>query len=85
MSVYYHDSSALIKHYHAEVGTPVVDNILAEPGAIHFISRLSGVEVPSAFAKKVRTLEIGVADFQKPTVSRGTFVGSAFPDGRTPD
>ena len=65
MSVYYHDSSALIKHYHTEIGTATVDSILGEANAIHFISRLSGVEVPSAFAKKVRTLEITAANFQQ--------------------
>lgn len=64
MAAYYHDSSSLIKHYHVEIGTPVVDKILAEPNAIHFLSQLSGVEVPSAFAKKVRTQEITTADFQ---------------------
>ncbi len=65
MSVYYHDSSALIKHYHTEIGTAMVDSILGEVNATHFISRLSGVEVSSAFAKKVRTLEITAANFQQ--------------------
>jgi predicted nucleic acid-binding protein len=65
MASYYHDSSALIKHYHAELGTSVVDQLLAEPNALHFLSRLSSVEVPAAFAKKVRTREILSADFQR--------------------
>ena len=65
MATYYHDSSALIKHYHTELGTPVVGKILSEPNALHYLSRLSGVEVPSAFAKKVRTQEITIADFQR--------------------
>ncbi len=30
MSVYYHDSSALIKHYHTEIGTAMVDTILGD-------------------------------------------------------
>ena len=29
MAVYYHDTSALFKHYHTEIGTLVVDQILA--------------------------------------------------------
>ncbi len=65
MVVYYHDSSAFIKHYHVEIGTPAVDAILAEPDAVHFLSRLASVEVPSAFVKKVRIQEITVADFQR--------------------
>ena len=36
MAAYYHDSSALIKHYHIGIGTQVVDSILAEPNSILF-------------------------------------------------
>ncbi len=42
MTAYYLDTSALIKHYHVEIGTSVVDKILSEPKAIHFLSRLAG-------------------------------------------
>ena len=48
------DSSALVKHYHAEAGTDEVDRLLAEPNARHFIARLTIVEVQSAFVRKVR-------------------------------
>jgi predicted nucleic acid-binding protein len=58
------DSSALGKHYHQEVGTPKVDQLLASPGVRHFISRLTVVEIQSVFAKKVRTGVLALADFQ---------------------
>jgi hypothetical protein len=41
MAYYFLDSSALGQHYHAEIGTDRVDALLQEPGAQHFISRLT--------------------------------------------
>src|SRR5260370_42169957 len=58
------DRRALGKHYHAEVGTAKVDQLLADPGSRHFISRLTLVEIQSVFAKKVRTGVLALADFQ---------------------
>jgi hypothetical protein len=58
------DTSALGKHYHQELGTPKVDQLLADPGSRHFISRLTVVEMQSVFAKKVRTGVLSLADFQ---------------------
>jgi predicted nucleic acid-binding protein len=58
------DTSALGKHYHAEIGTPKVEALLAETGSRHFISRLGAVEILSVFAGKVRTGTIAVADFE---------------------
>ena len=55
MAGYFFDSSALAKHYHAEVGTAEVDRILQLPEARHFIARLALVEIRSVFAGKVRT------------------------------
>lgn len=65
MAHYFLDSSALVKHYHAEAGTAEVDQLLAEPNARHFIARLTAVEVQSAFVRKVREgkltlIELGV-------------------------
>ena len=65
MPHYFLDSSALVKHYHAEAGTDEVDRLLAEPNARHFIAWLTIVEVQSAFVRKVREgkltlLELGV-------------------------
>lgn len=65
MAINFFDTSALGKHYHAEVGTPKVDALLATPGDIHVISRLAAVELHSVFAKKVRTGQLTPADFQK--------------------
>ena len=49
------DTSALVKHYHAEAGTAVVDRIIGTPGAELFLARLTLVETISVFAIKVRT------------------------------
>lgn len=65
MAVYYHDTSALFKHYHTEIGTLVVDQILAQPNSRHFLSRLGSVELESALAKNVRMQLIPPVDFQR--------------------
>jgi len=57
------DTSALGKHYHTETGTPKVEGLLSAAGSRHVISCLSAVEILSAFAGKVRTGTITVADF----------------------
>ena len=53
MSEHFLDTSALVKHYHSEVGTPKVDLLWNNPNAHLFVSRLGVVETVSAFAKKV--------------------------------
>src|SRR5438552_1531250 len=63
MPHYCFDTSALVKHYHTELGSTAVDRILGEPGSVFSIARLTLTEVPSVFAKKVRTGEIADADF----------------------
>jgi hypothetical protein len=55
MARYIFDTSALVKHYHAEPGTPV-DALFAKPGAELFVSRLAVVEVTSALSLKVRRM-----------------------------
>ena len=62
MAAYFFDSSALAKLYHPEVGTPEMDKIVQTPGAQVRISRLTVVELPSAFAIKVRTRFISQED-----------------------
>ena len=64
MAGYFLDSSAIGKLYHAEVGTPVVQALLTQAGATLYVSRLAVVEVPSAFAGKVRTGQLTVADIE---------------------
>jgi hypothetical protein len=63
MAIYFLDTSALVKRYHLEIGSPKVAAILAEPGSSHLISRLGLVESVSAFALKVREGQILLADF----------------------
>jgi len=65
MPGYFFDTSALVKHYHTELGSPKVDLILGESGSDYSIARLTLAEVASVFAKKVRTGEITEADFDR--------------------
>jgi uncharacterized protein len=55
MARYYFDTSALIKRYHTEKGTPEIRSLVTEPGAECIISRLATIEMLSGFAGKVRT------------------------------
>ncbi len=63
MSGTFLDSSALVKHYHAEAGSAEVDRLWNDPATSLLVSRLSVPEIVSAFAGKVRTGEISAADF----------------------
>ena len=65
MPSYFLDTSALVKHYHAELGSSRVDAILVEVGSECWISRLTLTEGTSVFAKKVRTGEIADVDFDR--------------------
>src|ERR1700687_3567684 len=59
------DTSALVKHYHPELGTAKVDILLQTPGTRHAISRLAVTETFSVFAGKVRTGIITLVEFQQ--------------------
>ena len=61
---YFFDTSALVKRYHDEVGTEAVDEAFDDEDAFCLISDLTVIECHSAFAKKVRTQEIGEEDYQ---------------------
>jgi predicted nucleic acid-binding protein len=63
MSDHFLDTSALVKHYHPEIGTPKVDLLWSNSEARLYISRLGVVEAVSVFAKKVRSGVIAVGDF----------------------
>ena len=65
MAPYFLDTSALVKHYHAEAGAARVDAVLREPAAELLISRLTLVETLSVFAIKVRTGEFDTAEFAR--------------------
>ena len=67
MSGSFLDTSALVKHYHAETGSAAVDRLWNDPATSLFVSRLSVPEIVSAFAGKVRTGEISAADFDAST------------------
>jgi predicted nucleic acid-binding protein len=56
--VFFLDSSALIKLYHHETGTERVEQLFSATGALLVISELTGVELYSALARRVRTGEI---------------------------
>jgi predicted nucleic acid-binding protein len=64
MPGYFLDTSALVKHYHAEAGTAEVDRLWNDASQDLFLSRLGAVEMLSAFAGKVRTGTITAADFE---------------------
>jgi predicted nucleic acid-binding protein len=59
---HFFDSSALVKLYHFETGTPIVDQIVNVAGNTIRISRLTPAELTSAFAIKVRTQSIDRED-----------------------
>ncbi len=65
MAAYFLDTSALVKRYHPEVGTQIVDQLFSESGTDRIISRLAFVEIVSAFALKVRTGTIRAAQFEQ--------------------
>lgn len=62
MAGHFFDSSALVKLYHAESGTPGVDQIVSAADNLVRISRLTVAELTSAFAIKVRTQSINRDD-----------------------
>src|SRR5437870_4238807 len=62
MPSYFADTSALVKHFHAEPGTEVVERHLAESGSRFWISRLTCVEVISSLFVKFRTGVVAAAD-----------------------
>jgi predicted nucleic acid-binding protein len=64
MPHYFLDTSALVKYYHPELGSEEVSRILAEPGSVCSIARLTLTEMASVFAKKVRVGEIRSRDFE---------------------
>ena len=61
MEHYLFDTSALVKRYHVEVGSPKVTQMFASPGADVLISDITVIEMHSAVAKKVRTGEISLS------------------------
>jgi hypothetical protein len=65
MTVYFLDTSALVKRYHHERGSDVIDALFAEHGRRIIISDLSIIEFGSALSKKVREGEITPEKYQR--------------------
>src|SRR5580692_6134860 len=65
MARYFLDSSALVKRYHQESGTSVVEGLFSSQEHRFFISRLALVEVHSAFARLVRDRLLREGDLGK--------------------
>lgn len=64
MADHFFDTSAATKHYQAEVGTAVVDGLMAAGGR-NIISRLAGTELHSALAKRVRSGHLTRGEFER--------------------
>ena len=64
MSFYFLDTSALVKRYHLELGTEIVDAVFAENSSTRMISDLGVIEFYSTFTKKVRTGELSEVGFR---------------------
>jgi uncharacterized protein len=64
MVAHFFDTSALVKRYHPEVGTSVIDELFAETDAKIIISRIGWVEIVSAFALKARSGVIMPSKFE---------------------
>ena len=63
MTVYFLDSSALVKRYIAEVGTAWIQILTdAETGNLLFMARIAWIEVLSAFARRQREGLLNRAD-----------------------
>jgi hypothetical protein len=65
MPGHFWDTSALVKHYHPELGTAKVDTLLRVPGLEQVLSRLGVTETFSVFAGKVRAGLVTQAEFDK--------------------
>jgi predicted nucleic acid-binding protein len=67
LAQYFFDSRALVKYYHAEIGSDCVAAIFAEPDRKIRISRIGLVEIQSAIAMKVRSgaLKQAAAELQR--------------------
>jgi len=65
MSGCFIDTSALVKHYHPEVGSAEVDRLWNDRETSLFASRISSIEIISAFAGRVRASAISATEFDR--------------------
>lgn len=61
---YFVDTSALVKLYHREEGTEILDGIVRNKNATIVISALSKIELTSALARKARMNELTQAKYE---------------------
>jgi uncharacterized protein len=63
MAAYFFDTSGIVKRYIKETGTPWVQAV-ADPGAgnVIFLAGISGVEVTSAIARRLRAGNLSAAE-----------------------
>jgi uncharacterized protein len=62
--IVFFDTSALVKRYHREVGTDVVEAALSDHSITRMISDIGVIECYSALARKVHTGDITEEDFR---------------------
>jgi predicted nucleic acid-binding protein len=63
LSKYFFDTSAIVKRYHREDVSDIVDSLFAEPETKFIISDISIIEFYSALSLKVRVGEINEENF----------------------
>jgi len=63
LSKYFFDTSAIVKRYHRESGSDLIDRLFAESDAEFVISDISIIEFYSALSLKVRVGEIDEENF----------------------
>ncbi|MCK5509704.1 MAG: type II toxin-antitoxin system VapC family toxin [Desulfobacterales bacterium] len=63
MSKYFFDTSAIVKRYHGEDGSDLINRLFAESNAEFVISDISIIEFYSALSLKVRVGEINEENF----------------------
>ena len=69
-TTYFLDTSALVKLYHQEQGTELVEGLAADQTVRMWLSELARVELHSVFIRKTREGELVEADLQR--VSRAS-------------
>jgi uncharacterized protein len=63
VSIYYLDSSAIVKRHVAEVGSAWIISITDPAAGNHiYVANITGVEVPAAINKRIRMGDINAAD-----------------------
>jgi predicted nucleic acid-binding protein len=58
MSVYFFDSSAIVKHYVDESGSDFVKNLIDSKKNTIFVARITKVEVTAVFARQLKAIRL---------------------------